>query len=151
MVLTRRYKDLDTDLSSLYKDIKKELQQEKDLTIISESHGSINNVPFNSVIAARATVPRFVTGTLREVTVTITGVPDDWLLEVHTGAWFGNLVIPSAGGLLLGGPVGAAAGAGTTAVLACEYGRKLKNRIKELVKKNSGKVYSEEKVETFID
>ena len=151
MVLTRRYKDLGTDLKGLYKDIKKELQQDKDLSIISETHGSINDVPFNSIIAARASVPRFITGTLREVSVTITGVPDDWLLEVHTGIWFGNLVLPSAGGFLIAGPVGAVAGAGTTMVFAREYGRKLKNRIKELVKKRSDKAYSEEKVETFID
>lgn len=150
MVLTRRYKDLGTNLESLYKDIKKELQQNKDLSIVSETKGSINNVQFQSMTAARATVPRFVTGTLREVSVTITGQPDDWLLEVHTGAWFGNMVLPGAGGFLIAGPIGAVAGAGTTAVFAREYGRKLKNRIKELVKKNSGKAYTESKVETFL-
>jgi len=151
MVLTRRYKDLGTDLDALYKDIKKELQQNKDLSIISETRGNVNDVPFMSMIAMRATVPRAVTGTLREVTVTIAGVPDDWLLEVHTGAWFGNMIIPSTGGFLIAGPFGAVTGAGTSAVLAREYGRKLKNKIKELIKKNSGKAYSESKVETFID
>jgi len=151
MVLTRRYKDLGTDLDGLYRDIKKELQQDKDLTITSETDGNINNVPFKSITAMRATVPRAITGTLREVSVTIAGMPDDWLIEVHTGAWFGNMVLPGVGGFLIAGPVGAVAGAGTTAVFAREYGRKLKNRIKELVKKNSGKAYSESKVETFID
>ena len=151
MVLTRKYKDLNTDLKALYKDIKKELQQEKDLSIISETSGEINGVPFMSMTAMRATVPRVVTGTLREVSVTIAGVPDNWLLEVHAGAFFGNLVLPTAGGFLVAGPIGAAAGAGTSAVLAREYARKLKNRIKELVKKNSGKAYSESKVETFIE
>jgi len=151
MVLTRRYKDLGTDLDGLHKDIKKELQQDKDLTIISETDGNINGVPFKSITAMRATVPRVVTGTLREVSVTIAGVPDDWLIEVHTGAWFGNMVIPGAGGFLIAGPMGAAVGAGATAVFAREYGRKLKNSIKELIKKNSGKAYSESKVETFID
>lgn len=151
MVLTRRYKDLNTDLEGLYKDIKTELQQDKDLTLISETHGIINDVPFMSVTAARISVPRALTGTLREVTVTIAGVSDDWLLEVHAGSWFGNLVVPGTGGFLIAGPVGAAAGAGTGLVLAREHSRKLKNSIKELVKKNSGKPYSESKVETFID
>ena len=151
MVLTRRYKDLGTNLESLYKDIKKELQQDKDLTIISETNGNINNVPFMSMTAARLTVPRALTGTLREVTVTIAGEPDEWLLEVHAGGWFGNLIVPGAGGFLIAGPIGAAAGAGTSIILASEYGRKLKNKIKSLVKKHSGKAYSESKVETFID
>lgn len=150
MVLTRRYKDLDTDLDALYKDIRKELQQDTDLNIISETKGSINDVPITSMTATRGSVPRALTGTLREVTVTIAGEPNDWLLEVHTGAWFGNLVVPGTGGFLIAGPVGAAAGAGTSIVLAREYGRKLKNKIKELVKKHSGKTYSESKVETFV-
>ncbi len=150
MVLTRRYKDLGTDLDGLFKDIKNELQQDKDLTITSETDGNINGVPFKSITAMRATVPRAITGTLREVSVTIAGVPDDWLIEVHAGAWFGNMVLPGAGGFLIAGPVGAAAGAGATVVFAREYGRKLKNKIKELIKKNSGKGYSESKVETFI-
>ena len=135
----------------MYKSIKKELQQNKDLSIVSETHGSINDVPFMSMTATRVTVPRALTGTLREVTVTIAGVPDDWVLEVHAGAWFGNLVVPGTGGLLIAGPIGAVAGAGTTVVFAREYGRKLKNKIKELVKEHSGKAYSENKVETFID
>ena len=151
MVLSRRYKDLETNLDNLYKDIKNELQQDKDLTISSEINGSINGVQFRTITAARATVPRALTGTLREVTVTIAGVSDNWLLEVHTGAWFGNMILPGAGGFLIAGPIGAAAGAGTTMVFAREYGRKLKNKIKELIKKNSGKQYTESKVETFID
>jgi len=151
MVLVRRYKDLGTNLESLYKDIKNELQQDKDLTISSEMNGSVNGVPFKTITAARATVPRALTGTLREVTVTLTGVPDNWLIEVHAGAWFGNMILPGAGGFLIAGPIGAAAGAGTTMVFAREYSRKLKNKIKELIKKNSGKTYSEDKVETFID
>ena len=151
MVLTRRYKDLETDLGTLYKDIKKELQQNKDLTIISETNGNINDVPFMSMTAVRSNIPRAITGTLREVSVTIAGVPDDWLLEVHTGSWFGNMVLPGASGFLIAGPIGAAAGAGTTVVFARQYARKLKNRIKELVKKNSDKEYLENKIETFVE
>jgi hypothetical protein len=146
----RKYKDLNTDLDGLYQDIKKELQQDKDLTIANETEGVINDVPFKSITAVRASIPRAITGTLREVTVTVAGHPDEWLLEMHTGAWFGNMILPGAGGFLVAGPFGAAATVGGTMVLAAEYGRKLKNRIKELVKKHSGKAYSESKIETFI-
>ena len=150
MPFVRRYRDLNTNLDGLYKDIKKELQQDKDLTIANETEGVINDVPFKSIIAVRASIPRAITGTLREVTVTIAGQPDDWLLEMHTGAWFGNMILPGAGGFLVAGPFGAAATVGGTVVFAAEYGRKLKNRIKELVKQRSGKAYSESKVETFV-
>jgi len=61
------------------------------------------------------------------------------------------MILPGAGGFLVAGPIGAAAGAGATMILASEYGRKLKNKIKELVKKHSGNAYSEEKVDTFIN
>jgi hypothetical protein len=151
MVLTRRYKDLGTDLEALYKDIKTELQQEKDLSITAETKGNVNGVDFRAITATRASVPRAVTGTLREVTVTIAGEPDDWLLELHTGAWFGNMILPGAGGFLVAGPLGAAAGAGTSVLFAREYGRRLKSSIKNLVKKHSGKTYTEAKVETFVD
>ena len=150
MPFTRRYKDLGTDLDGLYGDVKKELQQDKDLTIAVENSGVNNDVPFKTITAVRANVPRAITGTLREVTVTIAGVPDDWLLELHTGAWFGNMLLPGTGGFLIAGPFGAAAGAGASAVMAVDYGRKLKNKIKDMVKKHSGKKYSEDKVETFI-
>jgi len=146
----RRYSDLNTDLDGLYQDIKKELQQDKDLTVANETEGVINGVPFKAISAVRASLPRAITGTLREVTVTIAGHPDEWLLEMHTGAWFGNMILPGAGGFLVAGPFGAAATVGGTVVLAAEYGRKLKNKIKELVKKHSGKAYSESKIETFV-
>ena len=51
---------------------------------------------------------------------------------------------------MIAGPFGAAAGAGASAVLAADYGRKLKNKIKGMVKKHSGKTYAESKIETFI-
>lgn len=151
MPFVRRYKDLATNLDALYKDIVITLQQEKDLEVAKENEGIINGVGFKSVTAVRGSLPRAVTGTLREVTVTITGVPDDWLLELHTGSWFGNMILPGAGGFLVAGPIGTAAAAGTTTVMAAQYGRKLKNQIKDLVKKHSGKPYSSDKVETFID
>ena len=72
----------------------------------------------------------------------------DYLIEAHTGAWFANMIIPGTGAFLLTGPVGGAAVASTSAILAMNYSRILKNKIKDLVKANS-KSYSLEKIETF--
>jgi hypothetical protein len=150
MPFVRRYRDMGTNLDALYGDIKNILQQDKDLVVVTENTGVINDVPFRSMTAVRASLPRALTGTLREVTVTIAGEPNDWMLELHTGAWFGNMILPGTGGFLVAGPFGAAATAGTTAVFAVDYRRKLKNAIKDLVKKNSGKPYTADKIETFI-
>ena len=83
MPYVKRYKDLNTDLKAVYDDIKHELQTGKELNVVKEQDGTINSVPFKSIFAVRESVPKALTGTLREVTVTITGVPEDWLLEVH--------------------------------------------------------------------
>lgn len=49
-------------------------------------------------------------GSLREIHVSITGNPDDYVVEVASRAWFGSLAWPGAVGLVIGGPVGLAAG-----------------------------------------
>ena len=149
MVLVRRYKNLDTNLKALYKDIVSELQNEKELNVGTELSGDVNGIPFMSVTAQRASMPKALTGTLREVTVTISGKPNDYLIEMHTGAWLSNLIAPGTGGFLIAGPVGAVAAGGATALFAVNYRRKMKNRLKELVKKHSKKPYSDDKVETF--
>lgn len=151
MTFIRRYKDLNTDLPSLYKDIKKELQNEKELNISTELKGDINKVPFMSVTANRASIPKLVTGTLREVTVTITGEKNDYLVEMHTGAWFSNLAMPYLGASILVGPLAGLAAAGATGLYASQFGRKLKGTIKGLVKKHSTGTYNDESVETFIE
>jgi len=150
MPFIRRYKDLNTDLDSLYKDIVKELQNEKELNIGKELKGDVNKVPFMSVTAYRSSIPKLVTGTLREVTVTITGKANDYLIEMHTGEWFSNLAMPYLGASIPVGPLAGLAAAGTTGLMATQYGRKLKNTIKTLVKKHSKAEYSDEKVETLI-
>ncbi len=150
MPFVRRYKDLNTDLEALYKDIVKELQNEKELNIGKELKGDVNGVPFMSVTANRTSIPKLVTGTLREVTVTITGEGNDYLVEMHTGEWFSNLALPYMGATVLVGPLAGLAAAGTTGLMAANYGRKLKNRIKEVANKHSGKAYSESKIETFV-
>ena len=73
MPFVRRYKDMDTDLKALYKDIVSELQNEKELNIGTELSGDVNDVPCMSVTAHRASMPKALTGTLREVTITISG------------------------------------------------------------------------------
>ena len=150
MPFVRRYKDMNTDLDALYKDIVKELQNEKELNIAKELKGDINGVPFLSVTANRASIPKMIIGTLREVTVTITGTKNDYLVEMHTGEWFSNLAMPYLGASILVGPLAGLAAAGTTGLIAAQYGRKLKAKIKDLVKKHSKEKYSDEKVETFI-
>lgn len=150
MPFIRRYKDMDTDLEALYKDIRAEFQNEKELNIGNELKGDVNGVPFMSVTAHRVSIPKLVTGTLREVTVTITGVKNDYLIEMHTGAWFSNLAMPYLGASILVGPLAGLAAAGATGHYAGQYGRKLKGTIKALVKKHSKGQYSEGKVETFM-
>ncbi len=149
MPYVNRYKDLNTDLEAVYGDIKHELQTGKGLNVVKEQDGTVNGVPFKSIFAVRESVPKALIGTLREVTVTITGVPDDWLLEVHTGAWLSNMITPGTGGLIVAGPLGGVAASGTATVYAIKFERDLKNRIKEIVKKHSEKPYTEDKVETF--
>jgi len=151
MPFVRRYKDLNTDLDALYKDVVKELQNEKELNIGKELRGDVNGVPFMSVTAHRQSIPKLVTGTLREVTVTITGEKNDYLIEMHTGAWFSNLAMPYMGASILVGPLAGLAAAGVTGLMAAQYGRKLKAKIKELVKKYSKEMYSDDKVETFTE
>ncbi len=58
MPFVRRYQDLNTNLDALYKDVKKELQNTKELNIASELSGDINGVPFKSVTASRESIPR---------------------------------------------------------------------------------------------
>jgi len=149
MPFVRRFKDLDTDLLALYKDIVSELQNEKELNIGTELSGDLNGIPFMSVTAQRASMPNALTGTLREVTVTITGQPNDYLIELHTGSWFSNMFVPGTGAFLIAGPLGAVAAGSATALFAVNYQRKMKNRLKELIKKHSKKPYSDDKVETF--
>jgi hypothetical protein len=81
MVFVRRYKDMDTNLLALYKEVVSELQNEKELNIGTELSGDLNGIPFMSVTAQRANLPKALTGTLREVTVTITGKPNDYLVD----------------------------------------------------------------------
>ncbi|MFB6291697.1 MAG: hypothetical protein ABEJ25_08250 [Candidatus Bipolaricaulia bacterium] len=147
MAYVRRYKDLETDLGGLYKDLVQELSSNKELRIVNEMEGKSDGTPFKSVTAVRSSTPRAFVGGLREVTVSLTGEPNDFLLEAHTGAWMSNLALPGAGGFLIGGPIGSAAAAGASGLVAVKFQRDLTKKIKELVKKNSKKELTADKSE----
>ena len=149
MPIVRRFKDLGTDIDSLYIDIVDELQKEKELNIANELEGTVKDTgkPFKTVTAVRESIPRAFVGALREVTVTITGDSDDFVVETHTGAWLSNLAMPGAEGLLIAGPIGAGVAAGASGLAAANYRRKMVKKINELVKKHSKKKLTVEKVE----
>jgi len=46
-----------------------------------------------------------------------TGDPNDYTIEVASGVWFGRLLFPGVAGLVIGGPIGLAAGA----IMAYEF------------------------------
>lgn len=60
-------------------------------------------------------------GSLREIHVSITGNPDDYVVEVASRAWFGSLAWPGAVGLVIGGSVGLAAGVAVGGIIAYEF------------------------------
>lgn len=59
-----------------------------------------------------------VVGSLREIHMSITGNPNDYAVEVASDAWFGSLLWPGAVGLVVGGPVGLAAGVAVCGIMA---------------------------------
>lgn len=140
-----------TNLKKLFEDIANEIRKEPKLNIVSEMQGEIQGLLMMSVIASRSSIPKNLVGTLREISVTITGIPDDFLIEMHIGEWLKSLVLPHTDAILLVGPLTGLAVAGSSGLLAATYGREMKLKIMELVKKHSKSDYSDDKVETFIE
>jgi hypothetical protein len=81
--------------------------------------------------------PKVIVGSLREIHISITGEPNDYAIEVASGAWFGSLLIPRVAGLVIGGPIGLAAGATVGAIMAYEFEKKIWKRILEAIKRES--------------
>ena len=138
MAKVQHYRGLNTNLDILYNNIKQELQDQKDLEIVSEYKGTLNAVPLRSIVAVNKS-PKVWVGSLREIHVSITGDPNDYAVEVASGAWFVSLVWTGAVGLVVGGPIGLAAGATVGGIMAYEFEKHIWNKILEVVKKESEK------------
>jgi hypothetical protein len=136
VVKVQHYKGLDTDLDSLYNAIKHLLEDQKDLQIVSEYKGLLNSVPLRSIVAVNKS-PKVGVGSLREIHVSITGDPNDYAVEVASGAWFGSLAWPGAVGLVVGGPVGLAAGVAIGGIMAYEFEKHVWQKVLEVIKKQS--------------
>jgi hypothetical protein len=136
MAKVQHYRGLNTNLDNLYKSVKELLEAQKELRIVSEYMGLLNSVPLRSIVAVN-TSPKVWAGSLREIHVSITGNPEDYAVEVASGAWFGSLIWPGAVGLLVGGPVGLAAGVAVGGIMAYEFEKHLWTKVLDVVKKES--------------
>src|SRR6478609_5409015 len=136
MAKVQHYRGLSTNLDNLYNNIKQLLEDQKGLQIVSEYKGLLNAIPLRSIVAVNKS-PKVWIGSLREIHVSITGNPDDYAVEVASGAWFGSLVWPGAVGLLGGGPIGLAAGVGGGGIMAYEFEKHVWEKVLEVVKRES--------------
>ena len=136
MAKVQHYRGLNTNLGNLYNNIKQVLEAQKELRIVSEYKGLLNGVPLRSIVAVNTSSKVWI-GSLREIHVSITGNPDDYAVEVASGAWFGSLVWPGAVGLLVGGPVGLAAGVAVGGIMAYEFEKHLWEKVLEVIRKES--------------
>ena len=136
MAKVQHYRGLGTNLENLYNSIKAELESEKNLQIVSEYKGELNDIPLQSIVAVNKSLKVFA-GSLREIHVSITGTPDDYAVEVASGAWFGSILFPGAVGLIVGGPIGLAGGAAIGGIIAYEFERNMWKKILEVVKRES--------------
>jgi hypothetical protein len=132
----QHYKGLNTDLDNLYNSIRRLLEGQNNLLIVSEYKGLLNAVPLRSIVAVNKS-PKVWVGSLREIHVSITGNPDDYAVEVASGAWFGSLAWPGAVGLVIGGPVGLAAGVAVGGIMAYEFEKHVWQKVMEVIKKES--------------
>ena len=148
MAKVQHYRGLNTNLDILYNNIKQELQDQKDLEIVSEYKGTLNSVPLRSIVAVNKS-PKVWVGSLREIHVSITGNPNDYAVEVASGAWFVSLVWTGAVGLVVGGPIGLAAGATVGGIMAYEFEKHIWNKILEVVKKESEKQPTLDSIDHF--
>jgi len=130
------YRGLSTNLDNLYNNIKQLLEDQKDLQIVSEYKGTLNAVPLRSIVAVNKS-PKVWVGSLREIHASITGNPNDYAVEVASGAWFGSLLWPGAVGLVVGGPVGLAAGLAVGGIMAYEFEKHVWQKVLEVIKKES--------------
>ena len=136
MSRVEHYRGLNTNLDSLYKSIKQELEEEKHIKIVSEIKGTMNGKPLRSLTAVNTSIV-VLAGALREITVSIIGNADDFAIEVASGSWFESLLIPGATGFIAGGPLGAVGGTTVGIVMAYQFERKIWKKIQEALQKES--------------
>jgi hypothetical protein len=74
MAKVQHYRGLNTNLDRLYDSIKAELQDQKDLEMVSEYKGEMNGKPLRSIVAVNKSLKVFA-GSLREIHVSILGTP----------------------------------------------------------------------------
>ena len=148
MAKVEHYRGLDTDLEKLYQSIKQVIEDENNLRIVSEYKGTLNDVPLRSIVAVNKS-PKVFVGQLGEIHVSITGNPNDYAVEVSSNAWFGSLIFPAAIGLVVGGPVGLAAGTAVGGIMAYEFERKMWKKISETVKRVSQVQPTLESIDTY--
>jgi hypothetical protein len=132
----QHYRDLGTNLENLYNSIKTELETEKNLQIVSEYKGALNDIPLRSIVAVNKSLKVFVSS-LRKIHASITGTPDDYAVEVASGAWFGSILFPGAVGLIIGVPIGLAGGAVIGGIIVYEFERNMWKKILDVVKRES--------------
>jgi hypothetical protein len=136
MPRVEHYKGLQTNLDNLYNSIKQEIEQEKNLKIVSEIKGEMNGKPLRSITAVNTSIV-VLAGALREITVSIIGDTGDFAIEVASGSWFESLLIPGVTGFLVGGPLGAVGGTTVGIVMAYQFERKIWKKIQEALQRES--------------
>ena len=76
MAKVQHYRGLNTNLGRLYDKIKQELQDQKEIEIVSEYKGTLNSVPLRSIVAVNKSA-KVLVESLREIHVSETGILDD--------------------------------------------------------------------------
>ncbi len=147
MSIVKRYKNMDSSLTDIFEDVLTEIEKEKELKIINKLKGETKNgKPFLSVSATRVGVPTNIFGEVRELTITITGTSNDYVVETHVGCWkCGRTKVEGISSaeesLKKPQPV--------FGVPAFSYGNDLVKRIDELVRKNSKGDLGSENIEVI--
>jgi hypothetical protein len=64
------YVETETDLEKLYQSIKQVIEDEKNLRIVSEYKGTLNDIPLRSIVALNKS-PKVLVGQLSEIHVSL--------------------------------------------------------------------------------
>lgn len=132
MAKVQHYTGLHTNLDNLYESVKKEIENQPNLHIVSEYKGTINNLPLRNLVAVNKSL-KVIAGSLSGIHVSITGSPEDYAVEVASNGWFSSLLFPGAIGLIVAGPIGLAGGLAVGGTMAYEFEKHMWKRILEVV------------------